>query len=172
MKRFVLFLVLCTIMPAQAGWGIDHAVVGSLGYGIRGPEETNVTWGMVSVAGKLADLKPDKSISLWASGKYDRALEYLEVGGPGAEAYVVCKTRWDHVYAILGGGWLSNVAEKESEVDLQAGATYKLGMVVDVSDDAFAIFMLEAVDRGELNHVVNLHFGIGVHNLFGMLVSQ
>lgn len=161
MKRFAIALLLAILLAVPAiaqDKGIETIGGTAIGYGIRGPDD-GLIWGHAWAGLKLKTF--DKGVSLYTAGRYS-GVDGEDVGGIGGEGYLVAKLRWQNCYGILGGGWLPNVA------DGNAGPTYKIGFAYAMSDVFTAIVMLDAVDRGD-RHSINLHFGVGLDDLFGIL---
>lgn len=160
MKRFVLILlaILFAVPAIAQDKGIETIGGTAIGYGIRGPDD-GLIWGH-AWAGLL--LKTfDHGVCLYTAGRYS-GVDGEDVGGIGGEGYLVAKLRWANWHGILGGGWLPNVDNGNT------GATYKMGLAYALSDVFSAILILDAVDRGD-RHSVNIHLGLGLDDLFGIL---
>lgn len=166
MRRFptiVFAVVLLTVLlyPQPAVCGVETIAGTALGYGVQGPDDGKI-WGHAWTGVKVKTF--EHGVSLYTVGKYS-GVDGDDVGGIGGEGFLIAKLRWPNWYGILGGGWLPNVDNGNT------GATYKMGLAYALSDVFTTFIVLDAVDRGD-EHSVNIHFGVGLDNLFGLFAED
>lgn len=137
---------------------------------------THDIWGSAFGAARVMQMD---AVSFYVAGRWAGDLENASIGGPGYEGFVVVRLKRPdiHWYAILGGGRLFNVRVVEGVGELKSGATYKLGLAYELSDDATVIGVAEAIDTGwdyvsgVDKHRLNLYLGISVDDLLGKILA-